>query len=83
MRKALLLPFLLLTACTYDAADYAHPGTETAAFQKDAAACEADAYAAQNTSGMGGLGGVVSMSESYNNVYDACMRSKGYSRSGQ
>lgn len=80
MRSALLLSFLLLTACTYDAAQYAHPGVEEAAFQREAAACEADAYGNQNSAGLLGLGGMVSMTESFNNVYDACMRSKGYAR---
>lgn len=71
---------LVLTACTYDAAQYAHPGVEEAAFQREAAACEADAYGNQSSSGLLGLGGMVSMTESFNNVYDACMRSKGYAR---
>ena len=65
--------FLVLSSCsTLSASDFQNKGTP--ASDSDAAACEmaANAYS-------GSAGWAVKSSE-YNKQYDACMRSKGYSR---
>lgn len=52
-------------------------------FQMQAAACEAYAESGRNTGGQGGLTGAAFYYETFNKVYDACMRSKGFARKKQ
>lgn len=78
MWRLLLLTGLLLSGCMATADDYSHPDTDEATFQREAAACELAADQTQTTGGMTGLGGALTLNDSYNRAYDACMRSKGY-----
>lgn len=74
MKYAFLsIVFVSLSSCsTLSASDFQKNGSH--AEDSDAAACEmtANAYSA-------GMGWAIKSSE-YNKQYDACMRSKGYSR---
>lgn len=49
-------------------------------FIADSAQCEMEGEKSRNTSGMGGLAGITSYYETFNRVYDACMRAKSYTR---
>ena len=49
-------------------------------FITDSAQCEMEGEKNRTMGGLGGLAGVMSSYETFNRVYDACMRSKGYSR---
>lgn len=51
-------------------------------FNMDSADCEMRGEQSRNTGGMGGLAGMTQYSDSYNRVYGACMRAKGYARKG-
>ena len=80
MKKLIFIASLMLAGCqTVTANDYA-PTKNAPQFDKDAAACEMEANKVKTTHGFGGLAGISALQESYNNQYDACMRSKGYQK---
>ncbi len=62
---------------------YEQGGTSDNIFDRDSADCEMKGAENQSVGGMGGLAGVASYYETYNRVYDACMRSKGYPRTAE
>ncbi len=49
-------------------------------FTTESAQCEMEGEKSRTMGGMGGLAGTSSYYETFNRVYDACMRSKGYTR---
>lgn len=67
-----------LTGCA--SAPIAYEKADVSADQQtaDSAACEMEGEKNRTFGGMGGLAGIVTYNESFNRVYDACMRSKGY-----
>lgn len=73
MRPALFI-IPLLCACTSTGGDYRGAKSE------DIAACELEGEKARTMGGYEGLVGLAGYYESYNRVFDACMRSKGYQR---
>lgn len=69
-----------LAGCaSYKAGDYRHADSDEQ-FARESAACEMAGEQSRTTGGYGGLTGIASRSESYGRVFDACMRSKGYTR---
>jgi hypothetical protein len=46
----------------------------------ESAQCEMEGEKSRSMQGMGGLAGIASHYETFNRVYDACMRAKGYMR---
>jgi uncharacterized protein YceK len=64
-------------------ADYDPVSATQQQFAMDSAWCELEGEKSRSTDGMGGLAGIASHYESFNRVYDACMRSKGYPRKNQ
>lgn len=73
---------LALAACAGNLrADSFDPGAAPPAqFQRDSALCEMEGEKNRSTGGYGGLIAVSLYYETFNKVYDACMRSKGYAR---
>ena len=49
-------------------------------FTTESAQCEMEGEKSRSVGGMGGLAGMASYYETFNRVYDACMRAKGYNR---
>lgn len=64
-------------------ADYDPMTASQKQFAMDSAWCEMEGEKSRTMDGMGGLAGIASHYESFNRVYDACMRSKGYPRKDQ
>jgi hypothetical protein len=81
MMRALAIALLLLLAllaCDTTKTAFV-PGVATAAvFDQDSADCELRGEEKRTFGGLGGLAGVAMYSESFNRVYTACMRAKGY-----
>ena len=81
---AILSALLLLTACasfrSQTSSDFDRGNTPIDQFTRESAACEADGEKRRSMDGLGGLAGIAQMYGSFNRVYDACMRSKGYTR---
>lgn len=79
-----ILLAVLLSACAsfsnFRAEDYDRRDTPESQFVKDSAACELEGEKSRSTGSMGGMAGVASYYETFNRVFDACMRSKGYRR---
>lgn len=72
---------VLLTSCsTLKVTDYDQGAAPQDQFEREAAACEMEASRSQSMDGMGGLAGITSYYESYDRVFDPCMRSKGYKK---
>jgi len=67
------------TGCsTLNRDDYS-PGTaDKDEFTRDAAKCEMIASQSSHSGGMGGVAGSLSQRDTYDRVFDPCMRSKGY-----
>lgn len=79
-----ILLVAILSACAsfsdFRAEHYDRRDTPESQFIKDSTACELEGEKNRSTGGMGGLAGVASYHETFNRVFDACMRSKGYAR---
>lgn len=81
MKKLILLAALLLLAnCKTTGNEYTASTGNNDKMSIDVAECEMKANEARTTAGLGGLAGVSSYISSYNNQFDACMRSKGYTK---
>jgi len=82
MKRFLLLSVLLMSGClTVPPADVFVQGNVPAdVYSKDKAACELEALKGQSNYNTGGAIGQYNMQVSYQNIYSACMRSKGYVR---
>ena len=84
--KSLIFFFtlLVLTSCTsfseLKSDMYMQAQSSNEKFSRESADCEMKGANKQTMGGMGGLAGIASHYESYNKVYDACMRSKGFQR---
>ena len=72
--RPVIAVLLLLAGCASTGADY------KGAPDSDVAACELESEKSRTGGGYGGAIGVASYYESYNRVFDACMRSKGYAK---
>jgi hypothetical protein len=80
VRLAIVVLAAVLAGCaSYKAGDYRHTDPDEQ-FARESAGCEMAGEQSRTSGGYGGLTGVASRSESYNRVFDACMRSKGYTR---
>jgi len=72
----------LLAGCAMgpDLADYRRGKATLEQFEMDGAACEMAGEQRRSMDGMGGLAGIAQYHGSFDRVFDACMRSKGYRR---
>ena len=84
MRPPAALLALALAGCgsfTYRTTEQYDPGGASAElYQREGAQCEMAAYQSRSSQGFGGLAGAANMVDSFNTVFDACMRAKGYRR---
>lgn len=74
MRPVILIA-LLLTGCASTAKEYAGSGQQ---FDQDAAFCEFEGEKSRSGGGYDAMIGGIYYTESFNRVFDACMRMKGY-----
>jgi hypothetical protein len=80
--KRIILFSLVLSGCASvsDLGPANYSGADPNAMKRDSATCELEGEKVRTNYGTGGLAGAAYMHESRNRAYDACMRSKGYSR---
>jgi hypothetical protein len=80
-QASLVLVALSMSACgTLSHKDYDRGPAEESQFMKDSAQCEMEAERSRSSRGYGGLTGAAYMKETYDKIYDPCMRSKGYQK---
>lgn len=80
MKKLILLSLVLIGCSTLKVQDYNRGQTPESQFQREAADCEMKGEQSRTNGGYGGIAGSSEYLESFNRVFDACMRSKGYSK---
>lgn len=80
MTRAAVLALLLAGCATAGPANYEPGKVAPEQFARDSAACEMAAAQSQTMGGYTGAMAVASYYDSYNRVYDPCMRAKGYAR---
>lgn len=86
MKKIILATVVLLTlsacATTLKKEQYSRGDANESEFNKQAAQCEMESHRSKNSGGYGpgSTMEMVSKRNSYNEVFDACMRSKGFSK---
>ena len=78
--RFLFLIFLFFTGCASQQLAFRSGDTPKKQFRMDVADCEMKGEQNRSTDGMGGLAGILAYDESFERVYDACMRSKGYEK---
>jgi hypothetical protein len=86
-KKSILASFItitMLSGCAsfsnLDSSAFEKGNTLEKQFITDSAQCEMEGEKSRTMGGMGGLAGIASYHETFNRVYDACMRAKGYAR---
>lgn len=78
---AILALAVSLVACaSQPAGDYLIGDALPETFEQQAADCEMRAEQSRTMYGMGGFAGIAAYYGSYNRVFDACMRAKGFHR---
>lgn len=80
MKKLIVFTLLLSSCSTLKSKDYEQGSIPQDQFDKDSASCEMEAAKNQSSDGMSGMAGIASLSETYDKVFDPCMRSKGYKK---
>lgn len=80
----ILVGILSLSSCSHliTADQYSHDEMSNSEFSRESAQCEMTAHQSKNNGGYlaGTAYGKASSDKSYNQVFDACMRSKGFVR---
>lgn len=80
MRRAFVAALLVAGCASHAPPVFDRGPTPPDIFARESAACEMSGESSRTTGGLPGIFGAMSYEDSFNRVYDACMRSKGYTR---